>query len=514
MHASTLAERMETQVMSSHSRLAETSTTLQITIAAQTRTARTWSVSGFTLDQPVLGLKTRDIRPAEVQVSMSGFSIRFSIPCQVLVADEMGGREFKFLGAFSEQSRLLHRMAEDQQAGHATQLQALLASPVPARTQAKRRRLALAVPLALLGASVAVLSTAVLTSLFTVRSQAAAVTVEGMVLRAPATGTIVGPLPPPGAEVKKGEPLYQVMTADVMVRIADLSAELTRLTTLVDYWHARRAQLATLTKKLGELNAQKMESIKEKLAALDSQLAIYSTLVRKRDELAGKGLATQFAADMQRIDLEQSRKDRETAQSELATINAQGELLKSGILSLQWGGATESAESLDLKVAEMEAMLAKAQETLDVISRSTQISSPCDCVVYARAAKAGEVVESGAPVYSLRTNDSALMVEALFSADDTTGLTIGSAATVSLPKGRVTGRLEALSYEDPQGARLGLFSLTQVGTASAAGEPRFVRATIALPDLISPAEVGAPAEVAIRSNPLRRTFNRVFALQS
>jgi hypothetical protein len=149
-----------------------------------------------------------------------------------------------------------------------------------------------------------------------------------------------------------------------------------------------------------------------------------------------------------------------------------------------------------------------------VISRSTQISSPCDCVVYARAAKAGEVVESGAPVYSLRTNDSVLIVEALFSADDTAGLTIGSAATVSLPKGRVTGKLEALSYEDPQGARLGLFSLAQGATGSAAGEPRFVRATIALPDLISPAEVGTPAEVAIRSNPLRRTFNRVIALRS
>jgi multidrug resistance efflux pump len=159
-------------------------------------------------------------------------------------------------------------------------------------------------------------------------------------------------------------------------------------------------------------------------------------------------------------------------------------------------------------------MLVKAQDALDVISRATQISSPCDCVVYARAASPGEVVETGAPVYSLRAKDDVVTVEALFSADDTAGLTIGGTATVSLPKGRVTGRLEALSYEEPQGARLGLFSLSQVAATAVAGEPRLVRATIAVPNFKSPAEVGTPAEVAIRSNPLRRAFNRVIALHS
>src|SRR5438105_5072785 len=168
---------------------------------------------------------------------------------------------------------------------------------------------------------------------------------------------------------------------------------------------------------------------------------------------------------------------RDDAQSDLQLAGTQAELLKSGVLTIDWRDTTESKATTRLLVAEAEAAITKTQAMLNAMGQANQVTSPCDCLVYATATKSGEVVEVGTLIYTLRPTRAVPMVIALIPADQTAGLTIGNTAGVSLVSGLVTGRLDNLSYDDRQTSRVGLFPLVRSTTASAVDQ-QMVQATI------------------------------------
>lgn len=475
------------------------------------RSASEWNVSGFALDKPLPGLNSGDVRTARVVLRINDLDVGFDIPCQVMRETEMGSVDFKFLGAFTEQAALLYRITEDHLAGHVTQLDALLRSSPVHRNGRKRRKLLLAMLVSFLGVSIATLTTVMLTSLLTVRSRVGAVSVEGIVLRAPATGVMARDLPPQGSAVHEGQPLFQVVTADMTTKIAELSAELDRLRVASDYSRARLNELKEVTSNVRNLTEQRLDEIKDKITALDTQIAIYTNLINNKQYLANKGFHSQSAVDEDRRDLQGRIQARSDAQSELTTAAAKAELAKSGVVSADWRSDMDTPETMRLRVAESEASIAKVQAMLTAMIQSAQVTSPCDCVVHANTVKSGEVVEGGALVSTLRPAQAVPVVVALISAEQTAGLTVGNAAGVSLVNGLATGRLEKLSYDDQESGRVGFFPSAGASTASAP-EPHMVRATISLPDGLDASLIGTPAQVAIRSNPLPRAVSRLYAL--
>ena len=54
-----------------------------------------------------------------------------------------------------------------------------------------------------------------------------------------------------------------------------------------------------------------------------------------------------------------------------------------------------------LLAAEAEAAIIKAEAMSTAMSQANQVTSPCDCLVYANATKNGEVVEAGSLIYTL-----------------------------------------------------------------------------------------------------------------
>jgi hypothetical protein len=166
-----------------------------------------------------------------------------------------------------------------------------------------------------------------------------------------------------------------------------------------------------------------------------------------------------------------------------------------------------------LLAAEAEAAIIKAEAMSTAVRHANQVTSPCDCLVYANAAKSGEVVDAGSLIDTLRPARVVAVVMALLPADQTAGLTIGNAAGVALVNGLVMGRLEKLSYYDQQTSRVGLFPLIRSTTSSTADQ-QMAQATISLPEGIDASLIGTPALVAIRSNPLPRLLSGLYALQA
>jgi multidrug resistance efflux pump len=475
------------------------------------RSARDWNVSGFALDKPLPGLKLDDVRTARVVLRVNDLDIGFDIPCQVTRETEKGAIGFQFLGAFTEQAALLYRISEDHLAGQVTQLDTLLRSSPVQPFGRKRRKLVLGVLISVLGVSVAALTTVLLASLLTVRSRVGAVSVEGIVLRAPATGLVAGELPPQGRAVREGQPLFSVVTADMTTKIAELSAELDRLRTAADYIRARLDELKEVTSNVRNLTERRLDEIKAKITALDTQIAIYTNLINNRQYLADKGFHAQSGVDEDRRNLQGVIQAREDAQSQLTTAATQAKLAKSGVTSVDWRNDMETPETMRLRVAESEASIAKLQAMLNAMVQSTQVTSPCNCIVHANTVKTGEIVETGALVSTLRPAQAAPVVVALISAEQSAGLTVGNAASVSLVNGLAIGRLEKLSCDDQESGRVGFFPFAGA-TTSSAPEPHMVRATISVPDGLDASLIGTPAQVAIRSNPLPRAVSSVYAL--
>jgi multidrug resistance efflux pump len=473
--------------------------------------ASEWNVSGFALDEPLPGLNSGDVRTGRVVLQINDIDVGFDLPCQVTRETEMGAVDFKFLGAFTEQAALLYRISEDHLAGQVTQVDTLLRSSPVRLFGRKPRKLLLAMLMSLLGISIATLAMVTLASLLTVRSRVGAVSVEGIVLRAPATGVIAADFHPPGSAVRAGQLLFSVVTADMTSKIAELSAELDRLRVASDYSRARLNELKEVTSNVRNLTEQKLDEIKSKITALDSQIAIYKNLIDNRQYLASKGFHSQARVDEERRDLEGRIQARADAQSELTTALTQAALAKSGVTSVDWRSDMETPETMRLRIAESEASIVKVQAMMNAITQSSQVTSPCDCVVHANTVKSGEVVESGALVSALRHAQAVPVVVALISGDQTAGLTVGNAASVSLVNGLATGRLEKLSYDDQEAGRVGFFPFAGASTTSAP-EPNMVRATISLPDGLDASLIGTPAVVAIRRNPLPRAVSRLHAL--
>jgi len=471
-----------------------------------------WSVSGFTLETPLPGPRLKDVKTGHVLLRIGDVEVGFDIPCQVTQEAELGAAEFAFLGAFTEQAALLYRVAEDRLAGYTTQFDALLFSQ-PVRKTRNRRKLLLGGLVSILAISILMLGVVVLTSVLTVRSRVAAVTVEGVVLRAPATGVLAGELLSPGSSVHEGQPLFQVLTADMATKVAELSAEVNRLRVAAAYSRARLREIKEVTSDLRNLAERKLDSIKEKITALDTQISLYTRLVNNKQYLAEHGFHPQSGVDTQRVALESRREARDDAQSDLALASTQADLLKSGVLTLDWRDTTETKATMRLLAAEAEAAIVKAEAMSIAMRQANQVTSPCDCLVYATANKSGEVVEVGSLIYTLRPARVAPVVIALLPADQTAGLTIGNAAGVSLVNGLVMGRLEKLSYDDQQTSRVGLFPLVR-STAASTADQQMAQATISVPDDVDASLIGTPALVAIRSNPLPRVLSGLYALRA
>ena len=140
-----------------------------------------------------------------------------------------------------------------------------------------------------------------------------------------------------------------------------------------------------MTSNLRSLTTQKLDTIKAKITALDTQISLYTKLVSNKQYLADHGFHPQSGVDTQRVDLESRREARDDAQSDWQLASTQAELLKSGVLNTDWRDTMETKATMRLLVTEADAAIAKAQAMLNAIGQANQVVSPCDCLVYSTA---------------------------------------------------------------------------------------------------------------------------------
>ena len=472
-------------------------------------------LGGFSVVAPLTVIEAGEITRAEVFLPVGGLQISFVAPCQAIWSDARGARGFRFLGLAREENSLLHRVIEDHLAKQVTAVDEVIGSPgaVTAhasggRRSAHRQPRLVGTIVALVVAAI-VLGLVIVASAFTVKSHVAAVAIDGSVLRAPASGLLEGAPLLVGTEVTAGQRLFSVRTPDISTRLAEAMGEQDRLAQGLHEQRVRRGEVKSLSESLISLGDARIESAREKITAIESQRAAARALLERMQHVAKAGYVSEMQVDTQKIAVSTLDRNLQDAKTELAAAYSDRQLAASGAVKNERDSNTQTQEILDVRVASAQSEISTAGRTLRALEESTLVTSPCDCIVQAVAAKPGDVVTAGSLVYTLRPRGAAPLVEALVPADHVHELVPGASVTIAFANRTVKGRLEKVSYDEPSSMRIGLPAGTE--SVSASGE-RYAKAVISVKSGIDARLVGTPVEVVISSNPIGALFARIATL--
>jgi len=483
---------------------------LRVRVCEQCHWAADWSLGGFAFDGDHAALSIGNVVVGELRLTLDALDVSFETACQLIYSAPGRRSGFKFCSLTREQAGLLFRVIEDHLAGHVTpiagaiplKLGSVVRPPMqrPLRVRLRSYGLVMALSASALG-----LLTLITSSLLTVRSQIAAVAMDGWIMRAPLTGLLSGTALPIGSHVTTGQILFSVSSPGEARQTINASAQLKRQQRVLGSRKVRLQELRGLATRLASYAEANVASIRAQLVAADAQIAASRAIMTRSQTLVQQGVTSRQQLDTQQIQLQQLQAARQAVEVQLNAAQRNLDLLRRGTLRADIQDSSQTETTMLARVQEAEGAVTEAQRTIAALEHIQEIASPCDCVIHAFAARPGDTVQSGALIYSLRPLSGIPVVDALFEPSQTHELSVGSPVTVAFPTGVIGGHLERIQFDEPQTQRLGLppsMGLTE----------RMAKATIRTDVALDPATTGTPARVTVRGNPLPGMMARLGAL--
>jgi len=477
---------------------------LLVRVDGAVRETRDFGIDGFGVVKAFGTREPGETFIAQVSIPLGTLFVTFRLPCQSVWGDSSGVRGVRFLRLTRDQAALLHRIIDDHLAKQVTVIDNVMAKAgavLPARTSTAQRwqratRLLGTLTVLLVAAGLLIL--ALIASLFTIRSQVAAVAVEGAMLRAHTTGLLKGPALPPGTHVSAGQVLFSIETPELATQLATELGERDRDALGLAEQSQTLGEVKSLSSNLITLGDAHLASVRAKIAAIDSQLKAGRAVLSRMRELAKDGYVTSNQLDNEQIALAALEATRQETQVELDTAVAQRQQASSGAVKTERDTTTLTRQEMQMKIAEAAASVKSDERALRALEDASQVRSPCDCVVQSAAAKPGDVVSIGTLVYTLRPRDATPVIEALIPAERVNELRNGSLALVTYGRKIVKGRVRKVSYDEPETMRLGL---PAVDISGAGGTEQLAKAVIATDERLDAALVGTPVAVYIPGDP-------------
>jgi len=250
---------------------------LRIRVCEQWHWAVDWSLGGIAIDSDHAALSIGDVVVSEVRLTLDELDVSFETACQLIHLAPGRRSGFKFCNLTLEQAGLLFRVIEDHLAGHVTpiagaiplKLGSVVSPPMhrPLRVRLRSYGLATALSVSALG-----LLTVITSSLFTVRSQIAAVAMDGWIMRAPLTGLLSGTALLIGSRVTTGQVLFRVSSPAEARQIINASAQLKQQQRVLGGRKVRLQELCGLTSRLTSYAEANVASIRGQLVATNAQI--------------------------------------------------------------------------------------------------------------------------------------------------------------------------------------------------------------------------------------------------
>jgi HlyD family secretion protein len=239
-----------------------------------------------------------------------------------------------------------------------------------------------------------------------------------VVVGAESAGRLVSYTPVEGATVAAGAVVGAIDAAQIGFERDQLAAQRTATASRAG---EVRQQIAALESQRGSAVAQR-DAAKAQRDALAAQLEI-----AKRAHDRTRRLFDQQAATAQQLD--QAERDERVLAKQIAAqdeqitaqerqIAAQGDMVR---------GAQAQQQTIAAQLAGAEAQVNQAGERL----RKTEVRNPIDGTVLATYAKAGEVVQTGQPLYRV-ANLTSMEVRAYVTEPQLSSIRLGQEARVSL----------------------------------------------------------------------------------
>jgi biotin carboxyl carrier protein len=293
--------------------------------------------------------------------------------------------------------------------------------------------------------------------------------------------------------------MFSIRTPLLVTQTAAAVADQDRTAMALRDQRAQSRQVNDLATHLVAVSQAKTESIKARIATIDSQIGTANALLERMQSLVEQGFAAKIQVDNQKIAVDTLRRNREEAALELIAAESETSLSAGGSLRTDFTTSVQTRATMRARVNEADAAVRANESNINALDNATRILSPCDCVVHAVMATPGDVVEAGTLVYALRPRSTAPEVDALFSAQRGHELRSGATAVIALPDRWVRGRVRSMSYLAGNSARIGLPQ--KVDAATGDSGQQLATATIVPDEPIDAALIGSPVTAYIASNP-------------
>ncbi len=506
---------------------------IDVVIDGETYRAADWSLGGIRVADIATDRAPGDTFTAELAVPFPGFRFAVRVRCEVVSNDRERRRiGCKFIDLAEDQVEILRYLVDAYISGRVATVDAILhvaggaanvgrrgsadhlAVPLGQRlAQAGRKTLQIGVLLALGGVLLALVGGALHARLFTVEATVAAVSAPTIDMRAPASGSLLGPGLLPGTRVAAGTELFEVRDATLEGNLEVARATLRR----------EQAELSGLRRKLAERQAFFIEY--RVLAAVDLEKAeaereraaetyeIVQRIARRAGARRDRSAAATRYAEEALIKEIKAEHDLRVAVAALTEARSNGRMAEENYYytgtRVEGGEPSEIERAIEL--AERSVATAEAKVSALVLQRRAMVArSPCDCVVHARLATPGEWLETGHLVYVLRSADeSQTLIEVLVSQERADEVEIGATADVKLAdRGSfLTARVVSVNRGRQYERRTGL---PEASRRSA----EFAAVLIAPDAPLAGVEIGLPAKVRLsssRGSVLLNFFDRALA---
>ncbi|HPD93285.1 MAG: hypothetical protein H6900_05080 [Rhodobacter sp.] len=413
-----------------------------------------WSVHGFTLEAPIPRVLAPGVgRVFDLTVLIGSGATRIEMRVQARADGNDGPQQtsYVFVDLDRAQAEVLHRIVDHVVAHKAMSLTQLLNETEQTRvarvqTGTRMRNFRTGFQLSLAGLALAAAGAVTYNHLATVKARYGAVTASATAISVPVAGTLSQITVAPGQRLAVGDVLGYVQPSGGDPRAEGLADRRRAL-------ESERAELGSRRNAMAQLSTVAMQG-------LDADRARLTESVQLAERRLGIERAT--LASMRASGLPTAARQRERAAQEAAVLQAQSAVLDArsrldalaqaavltpmGITQGDLRGTTPTLETVDLRIAALDAELAAMGGTGADQALGMPILSPCDCTVQEIARRPGEWAAPADTVAVLVGSESPT-IHALILGETARGVSIGDSASVRLADGTsVTGHVARLTY--------------------------------------------------------------------
>lgn len=456
-----------------------------------------WSIKGFRLASPVVGLGKNDYVKGTLLLGSDTARLQFPATCEAVRVTEEGAVAFRIHEMDTDHLRFLHRIVDDWLAGQHPAFEALLLElPEDQRHYEQQSRwwrlLRSILQFFILLMLILIAGFLLGRGLLTISADYATVSAPLVKLASPHDGRIhyLQPLGYNGM-LEQGMPLARIENHALSARKRELDYERAETESRIQQLRQRQREYESALESHRAALAQSRAALARHRSAREEQLQLATRHYERCQRLIASNGCAQTEADQRLQEVVDIRGALADLDTRSAAMDLEAKLHEQGLLRDDLRETVPSLAVLEEQHNRARVRLDEIEAEISAIENSMVLTSPCDCLLAEWHVNDGASLVAG-EIIALLTRPEGIAVDSLIAAERAHRLKHRQSVELHFANGAVRrGRVEDIRYNSRNPARYGLPDILP-------GSAMMARVRIHVDDL-DPAWQGMTVELRIHT---------------